>query len=543
MKSAPRLTIVAYAVNGSGLGHLTRVLAVLRWTRRLAKLAGYTLDAHVLTSSEACALAFEEGFAAWKIPSKTAVRATEMDKQNYLRLARQWVWHSLGLLNPDLLLVDTFPGGSFGELWHALDGPSRKVLIKRAMKPEFAALPAVRGVLPFYDCFIVPDERDAPDATLEDAELAARVRHLGPIMLRSRAELRPRAEARQRLGVPDGKLAVYLSAGGGGDATAADALASLVDNLCGEPDLHLVVGAGPLSRSAPRRGPNITWLNGFHAMQDFLGLDLAISAAGFNAFHELLHAGVPTAFFAQEKIADEQARRVRVAAEAGCALALDAPAGVPERTSLQQVLTQLRVMKFRKLLSGKAQKFVPENAAREAAYETLATLLPHRVLDDAYEVGTEDFFLNLAQTGATPDDFTLLARALPLAADWEAWERRDALLDFFAKSSSTDFAFTATTAARLARSFCVRFAPPVSAEQSETLLEAAWQMLHTLALFADERGARSVLPALAEKFTMSAEERARPDVCAAVWGLWLQEIYAAGGSLATARAKLERAEV
>ena len=109
-----RLTTVAYAVNGSGLGHLTRVVAILRWMRRLARLSGVQLEAYILTSSEAPGLALEESFVTFKIPSKTAVRKAGLPKDDYLRLARQWVWHSLGLVKPDLLLVDTFPGQSIG---------------------------------------------------------------------------------------------------------------------------------------------------------------------------------------------------------------------------------------------------------------------------------------------------------------------------------------------------------------------------------------------------------------------------------------------
>ncbi|HYO91006.1 MAG TPA: hypothetical protein VEQ40_05190, partial [Pyrinomonadaceae bacterium] len=79
-----RITTVAYAVNGSGLGHLTRVLAILRWMKRLAQLSGVRLDAYVLTSSEAPGLALEEGFVSFKIPSKTAVREAGLPKEDYL---------------------------------------------------------------------------------------------------------------------------------------------------------------------------------------------------------------------------------------------------------------------------------------------------------------------------------------------------------------------------------------------------------------------------------------------------------------------------
>ena len=518
-----RLTVVAYAVNGSGLGHLTRVLAILRWMRRLAKLAGYTLDAHVLTSSEAVGLAFEEGFAAWKIPSKTIVKETEIDKENYLRLARQWVWHSLGLINPDILLVDTFPGGSFGELLHALDLSGHHVLVKRAMKREFAELPAVRALLPFYQRIIVPDEAGAEESF--DDEIAGRVRRVGPIMLRSRHELRPREEARRRLGVPDDKLAVYLSAGGGGDPMAQAGLTVLIEALRGEKDLHLVVGAGPLSRGSPVRGANITWLNGFHAMQDFAALDCAISAAGFNAFHELLHAGVPVAFFAQEKIADEQSRRVRVAAEAGCALALPALA----ETAVREVVNRFRDSGLRDELAVRARAFVPENAAREAAFETLAKALPRAALADAYEIGTEEFFVELARLGVGLEDFANITRLL---RNLEATEQRELALDFFRACPQVSPAW----ASRLGKDFCGRFEAPEDEAAGGSLLTGAARVTVAVGAFGDETGARALIHALGD--TLDETERKQPERQAQAWAAWLEQIYQDGGSLSWARARL-----
>ncbi|OYT69813.1 MAG: hypothetical protein CFK52_12935, partial [Chloracidobacterium sp. CP2_5A] len=352
------LTVVAYAVNGAGVGHLTRALATLRWMRRLALCAGRRLDAYVLTTSEAGQLALREGFATFKLPSKTVVRAAGLPKDDYLRLARQWVWHSLGLLNPDLLLADTFPGGTFGELGPALDLPARKVFIHRGVRAGFDPA-GFAAWLPRYDRILAvaepglgeqatdnesyADDIPATDAAtdadrqdrrpndagadvwrlaLGDSAAAARTRRVPPILLREPEECRDRATARRRLGIPDHAFAIWLSAGGGGDALAEQTLTTLIGACESAPDAHLVVGAGPLYAGAPRRGPRVTWLTEPLAVEDFAGLDAAISAAGFNTTYELLALGVPTALFAQEKIADDQAARAARAAAAGAALAL-----------------------------------------------------------------------------------------------------------------------------------------------------------------------------------------------------------------------------
>ncbi len=445
------LKVVAYAVNGAGVGHLTRVLALLRWMRRLALCAGRRLDVYVLTTSEAGALALREGVAVFKLPSKTAARAAGLPKEDYLRVARQWVWHSLGLLQPDLLVVDTFPGGTFGELGPALDVPARKLFVCREVRAGFDA-GGFAAWLPFYDRIVVvgesgaarhssdndfyfsaladpfseepgsakepssaagsagqvsvkqgsgkpvpgeslnwPADWEAPDESQAGylpagqvvsngiafpAAVRARVRRVPPIMLREPAELHDRATARRRLGIPDGALALWLSAGGGGDARAERTLTALIDALEPLDDVHLVVGAGPLFTGAPRRGRGITWLTEPLAVEDFAGLDAAISAAGFNATHELLAAGVPTALFAQEKIADDQAARVARLAAAGAVLPLLLAAdGTPDAAGLAAVLADLRQPEVRARLRAQAQSVVALGGAHQAAWYGLQLVL------------------------------------------------------------------------------------------------------------------------------------------------------------------------
>jgi UDP-N-acetylglucosamine--N-acetylmuramyl-(pentapeptide) pyrophosphoryl-undecaprenol N-acetylglucosamine transferase len=527
-----RITTVAYAVNGSGLGHLTRVLAILRWMKRLARLAGAQLDAYVLTSSEAPGLALEEGFAAFKIPSKTAVREAGLPKEDYLRLARQWVWHSLGLIKPDLLLVDTFPGGSFGELIHALDAARSRVFIHRAMKAEFARSESVQALLPFYDRILIPVERQSSASSQEvDPRIVDRVRHTGPIMLRSREEMRPRDEARRRLGIPDGKLGVWLSAGGGGDAMAERAINALVDPLADEPDLHLVVGAGPLYRGAPRRGTNLTWVTGFHAMEDFGGLDFSISAAGYNSFHELLHAGVPTAFFAQEKIADEQSRRVRAAHEAGCALALATEGRqlTPRADEVKRVVRLLRDGACRAALAEKAAEFAPTNDARDAAFEALATILPLDALEEALDLGSPGFFIELARRDVELDEAERALKRLGAARELDAEERRELILRLIREPC-----VNASLALRYFQAFARHFPAPATESEAEALVEATLRMVRAAAPCEDERATLELLRALPRN------ESLRPDEMAAALCDFFDSLRAMGESIWRGRTILAR---
>ena len=76
---AKTLRIVAYAVNGAGAGHLQRLTAICRWVRRYAAFCGAPCEVFFLTSSEADGFLFHEGFASFKLPSKTSVTAAGID--------------------------------------------------------------------------------------------------------------------------------------------------------------------------------------------------------------------------------------------------------------------------------------------------------------------------------------------------------------------------------------------------------------------------------------------------------------------------------
>ena len=168
------------------MGHLTRQLSILRWVRRIAALLDRSCEIWILTSSEADTLARREGFVSLKMPSKAMMRDAGIEPARYLAIARTWVLQTIAGLQPTVLIVDTFPGGSFGELVAALELAEHRVLVARKVRDGFAEEDAYRAMLPLYDRVILPDDRAG-----------------GPIVIRERSELLPRSEARIALWVPE----------------------------------------------------------------------------------------------------------------------------------------------------------------------------------------------------------------------------------------------------------------------------------------------------------------------------------------------------
>lgn len=413
MSDLPRsLSLVSYAVNGSGLGHVARQVAIHRWLRRYASFCGVATQHWFLTTSEADTWLWHEGFAAFKLPSKSVVEAAGVNKLAYLALAKQWIWHSLALLRPDLLIVDTFPNGSFQELLGALDLCRHRALVLRPVKADIGQQAAFRAVAGLYDRVIVPAVADDGGAEALGLD-PRRVAFTGPIMRAERFELRPRAAARQALGVAPDACCVLVSAGGGGDAGATQLFQRTAELLAGDPRLHLVLAAGPLYRGTPRRGPRVTWWTEPGLGEQLLGVDAAICAAGFNTAHELLFAGVPTVFVPQTKIADDQVARVDALVRAGAArvASLDDPAG------LQAAIAAVLEPETAAALRAAGRAYVPDNHARDAAIELLALSLPRTLLRHAREVVDDAALAELGGLGVELAAAVDLACALHVGRD------------------------------------------------------------------------------------------------------------------------------
>jgi hypothetical protein len=355
-------------------------------------------------------------------------------------------------------------------------------------------------LLPLYDRILVPEEPGCPKQELSP-QVASRAYSLGPIMLRDFEEMHPREEARKRLGIAPEHLAVWVSAGGGGDPNAERTLAVLVNTLLTNEQIHVVIGAGPLYRGTPIRGARRTWITDFGAAADFSGLDFAISAAGYNSFHELLHAGVPTIFYAQAKIADEQSRRVTAAVDRGCALELTInEQGTPDPQQLQEAITQMLDVAVRERLGSTARAFVPRNWAREAAVEVLATLVSRSTLEDALELGTPSFFREMTRRGV---EFELLQAVLGLleAKDLDGSERRDLILEVTEALENHQ-----EVGLRLFIAWARRLPTVSNLDDAEILVETGLAVVKALIVFDDERGAQAVLRLLpTERRTATTE--------------------------------------
>lgn len=354
--------ILFYAVNGLGLGHVTRLLAIARQVRAQCP------DAQILfvTASEADNVIYQEGFAALKVPSKTIAASTRLRPQTYAKLVQTVTWNAVSAFNPALLVVDTFPAGSIQELLPILRWEMRRVFVYRAQQAEAARDPFFQNTLGLYDLAIVPHAPGTEEIPLPPTLAAA---WTGDILLRTRADALPRAEARARLGLPERGRILYATFGGGGAGEVKEALA-LVQKALADTDWSVAVARAPLERLSGTALPAHWHSVSYYPMAEcFAAFDGAISAAGYNSVGELLHHGVPSVLVPFARGLDDQFARVQKAVDTGAALtsSLDTEA-------LRVAAQQLADPETAGQLSARARALTDEDGAARAASAILGLL-------------------------------------------------------------------------------------------------------------------------------------------------------------------------
>jgi UDP-N-acetylglucosamine--N-acetylmuramyl-(pentapeptide) pyrophosphoryl-undecaprenol N-acetylglucosamine transferase len=369
MLRRPRLLF--YAVNGLGLGHVTRLIAIARQVRRRVP------DAEILflTSSEAESVIYREGFAAFKVPSKTLRAQVNIRSATYARLLQTVTINIMAAFNPHVLVVDTFPAGVIQELLPVLRWDARKVFVYRVQRAEAATSALMQNTLQLYDLAIIPHYADEEDTPLPPGLQSV---WTGPILIRDRSETLSREEARQQLNLPseakeeksEAKV-VYVTFGGGGDAEMNRALHLTVEALTALSDLHLAVACAPLYRGRLPRHDRVTPVDYYPMAEMAAAFDAAVSAVGYNTTMELLHHGVPTVFVPFARQVDDQEARAQRIASAGAGLYLPILEPAPLQTAVLRLLDPHQATALREA----AREMVPGSGADHAA-QAILSLLP-----------------------------------------------------------------------------------------------------------------------------------------------------------------------
>ena len=359
-----RLKVLFYAVNGLGLGHLTRMMAL--W-QGFTLQENYQIEPFFLTTSHASNLLCRYKIPYVQFPSKSIVSQNPTWGYRAMgRLYQALVNDVYDQFRPHILVIDTFVLGSHFDLMSLLRfGNTFKVYMHRARKHEAYDIGTIQAQR-FYDLVVAPHYRGNEIIPLP-IEHEVPLYWGGPLFFTGNPITKD--EVRRYFNVQPHEQLVLITLGGGGDATNEALFEEITQLITALPGIKLLLGRGPLDKQTLKTNSNILETNYFPLSNLYAGIDWAISAAGYNAFHELLHAGVVTLFIPRQRGLDDQYSRAKRAAEAHAAFCIN-----PEHAAIAQIRELLPTMMNQKAnatVSQNARQYVSTNHAAEIAQEII----------------------------------------------------------------------------------------------------------------------------------------------------------------------------
>ncbi len=355
------MKVLFYAVNGLGLGHVTRLLAIAREMKKIQK------DIQILfyTSSEAENVIYQEGFAAFKVPSKKAALINHFSPSEHIKLLQLTFPVMISGFHPDILVVDTFPLGYV----HELDSPlswsgTKKVFIYRQRKENKTLDKHFLKSLKRYDKIIVPHQNDCYGVYIPQKVNAV---YTGEILIRSKEEILPKDAALKRLGIKNDRKNVLITLGGGGDDSLSDIIPKIVQEIKSFP-LNVFIASGVLLNGFTQPEDCRLIENYFPLCELYNAFDFVISGCGYNSVNELLYFHKPSVYLPLERGIDDQFQRAGYIHDN----ALGFMANTPEETGYY--LNLLTNQDLYSIFQKNLQKLNLKNNAKFAAKEILKTV-------------------------------------------------------------------------------------------------------------------------------------------------------------------------
>lgn len=355
------MRILFYTVNGKGLGHLMRALAIARAVVRAAPESRILF----LTSCEDPGVVWREGFHYVKVPAPEAMPALGLGRAGHRDLVHRLVRTTFANFRPDILVVDSFAYGSVGELRQVLNGVWRRVLVSNL----FLLLRDVvryRESVARYELLVYPftEAEAAGHPALEGVQTP--IVYAGPIAGIARDDLLAREEARSALGLPEDGPIVLVATGGGGGASVAPVLDRVFAAITLLPDLAFAILDPPLARwtSPVRWRPNLRIVRRVPIAPYLAAFDAAVSTAGMNSGTELTVAGVPTVWQPLGAPSNDQEKNVARWTERGIGIV---PTGDDPRAladAIRRVLEPVEAAAIRRAMAEAART---DGAAAAAA--------------------------------------------------------------------------------------------------------------------------------------------------------------------------------
>lgn len=343
--------------NGAGMGHLTRVLGIAR--------AGVgNFESLVLSMSKGVGVAGNFHVPFEYIPYAAAMNADPRRWNEYLR---QRVVDAIKRFRLDIVGFDgTWPYRGFIDA--TTECGVERLWVRRGMwKPHIT--PEQLRNAQYFDLILEPGEV----ASAYDVGATTKVSdaiQVAPITLLNRDEMLSRSEARRQLGLPAEGNICLITLGAGNINDTEGILAMVLESVRTLSERWMVVlSRAPIStEDLPR---DVKVIDTFPLARYAKAFDFAVSAAGYNSYHEWIAARLPTIWVPNMATrTDDQDARARYAEDKGFGLRI----GNEDPKLIREAIMRLAESDVRTAMQDRMRLFEDFNGASEAV-KTVRTFL------------------------------------------------------------------------------------------------------------------------------------------------------------------------
>ncbi len=346
--------VMMFPSNGDGLGHVNRLLSV---ARRLPR----DVEPVFVSLSQAVDLIRGAGFVSEMIVSH---RYAGLDEAAAYPWMEAELADAIQRYQPGAFVFDGGNPYAFMTNVVAKRRDVRNIWLRRGMWRPDQNNETVIKKRRFFDAVIEP--RDIAEEVDQGASRQDRdgVSLVDPILLLDNEQLLSREAARRELGLHLDGTAVLVQLGPGNTRDLSVTQGQIFRHLQALPGVQIANLHPAISRFPAVPVAGVKNIRGYPISRYLKAFDFAVSAAGYNSFHELAQSGVPTVFVIRmTKELDDQMARARYAERLGWAYAIDdsTMADLPQR------FASLMDPAVRTAMTFNAERLAIGNGAAQAA--------------------------------------------------------------------------------------------------------------------------------------------------------------------------------
>ena len=291
-------------INGAGLGHLTRCLAI---ARRLEKLEPNAVIIF-FTTSLGTVIVNKFGFPCFHIPPFAQVDSEFVDASRWNLLFANQLRDVIATYQPDCMIFDgTYVYGGLQQVIRTHN--NLQFLWVRRAGANTRNQQALAAQTKLFNAIVTPGDIDSTTSTPTESPHSILA---NTVLLLEPNELLTYEEARHELALPSDKVVAYVQLGAGNINDLSQLESDVLSVLQEFEDLTILLASSPIAMQSTPGTRQIRQISSYPNARYFNGVNFAILAAGYNSVNEAVAYGLPAIFIPNMQTqSDDQASRAQ----------------------------------------------------------------------------------------------------------------------------------------------------------------------------------------------------------------------------------------